>query len=167
MGDVHDGPDVRLDIGVPADGRSWPITFKPAELFYSNLPEADANYVIYRFTTDGAPIEVQSQISWISTEVDERTRTVAVRAVVDNPLIEGEDPQYGGQRLLDMGLALAGAPRVLLTTFPGEQHGLGFTATPAPGARSGSPADARCSRLPAASRSARCATSLPPASTIS
>ncbi len=52
------------------------------------------------FTTDGAPIEVQSQISWISTEVDERTRTVAVRAVVDNPLIEGEDPQYGGQRLL-------------------------------------------------------------------
>ena len=52
------------------------------------------------FTTDGAPIEVHSQISWISTEVDERTRTVAVRAVVDNPLIEGEDPQYGGQRLL-------------------------------------------------------------------
>lgn len=52
------------------------------------------------FTTDGAPIEVHSQISWISTEVDDRTRTVAVRAVVDNPLIEGEDPQYGGQRLL-------------------------------------------------------------------
>lgn len=52
------------------------------------------------FTTDGAPIEVHSQISWISTEVDERTRTVAVRAVVDNPHIEGEDPQYGGQRLL-------------------------------------------------------------------
>jgi len=52
------------------------------------------------FTTDGAPIDVQSQISWISTEVDERTRTVAVRAVVDNPLIEGENPQYGGQRLL-------------------------------------------------------------------
>jgi cobalt-zinc-cadmium efflux system membrane fusion protein len=52
------------------------------------------------FATDGAPIEVHSEISWISTEVDERTRTVAVRAVVDNPIMEGSDPRYAGQRLL-------------------------------------------------------------------
>ncbi|MGD9647368.1 MAG: efflux RND transporter periplasmic adaptor subunit [Pirellulales bacterium] len=52
------------------------------------------------FATDGAPIEVHSEISWISTEVDQRTRTVAVRAEVDNPIMEGSDPQYEGQRLL-------------------------------------------------------------------
>ncbi|MBX9787697.1 MAG: efflux RND transporter periplasmic adaptor subunit [Pirellulales bacterium] len=52
------------------------------------------------FATDGAPIEVHSEISWISTEVDERTRTVAVRAVVENPLMEGSDPRFAAQRLL-------------------------------------------------------------------
>lgn len=39
------------------------------------------------FTTDGGHIDIPSTISWISTEVDEKTRTVSVRAEVDNPLI--------------------------------------------------------------------------------
>jgi len=42
--------DEHLDIG--PEGTSWPITFEPAELFYSDLPEADDNYIIYRFTAD-------------------------------------------------------------------------------------------------------------------
>jgi cobalt-zinc-cadmium efflux system membrane fusion protein len=39
------------------------------------------------FTTDGGHIDIPCTISWISTEVDEKTRTVSVRAEVDNPLI--------------------------------------------------------------------------------
>ena len=41
------------------------------------------------FTTDGGQIDIPSTISWISTEVDEKTRTVSVRAEVDNPLVPG------------------------------------------------------------------------------
>jgi cobalt-zinc-cadmium efflux system membrane fusion protein len=38
-----------------------------------------------RFRPDGSDEEYVSQITWISTEVDEATRTLQVRAVVDNP----------------------------------------------------------------------------------
>ena len=42
--------DEHLDIG--AEGVTWPLTFEPAELFYSDLPEADDNYVTYHFTAE-------------------------------------------------------------------------------------------------------------------
>lgn len=47
-----------------------------------------------RFRPDGAEAEIRSRISWISTELNEQTRTLKVRAEVDNPL------QVGTNRLL-------------------------------------------------------------------
>lgn len=40
-----------------------------------------------RFTADGVNGDIEAQIDWISTEVDENTRTVHVRAQVDNALL--------------------------------------------------------------------------------
>ena len=53
------------------------------------------------FTTDGGHLDVHSTISWIATEVDEKTRTVSVRAEVENPLIpEVHDHGHEHRRLL-------------------------------------------------------------------
>jgi len=53
------------------------------------------------FTTDGGHLDVHSTISWIATEVDEKTRTVSVRAEVENPLIpEIHDHGHEHRRLL-------------------------------------------------------------------
>lgn len=52
------------------------------------------------FTIDGAPGDVQSELAWISTEVDSRTRTVQARIEVDNPLVFGGESGPAGQRLL-------------------------------------------------------------------
>jgi hypothetical protein len=49
---LHRYFDQHLDLG--ADGVNWPTTFQVAELFYSNLPEVDDNYIIFRFTADVA-----------------------------------------------------------------------------------------------------------------
>ncbi len=46
------------------------------------------------FEADGVSGTVQGIIDWISTEMDEKTRTLTVRAVVNNPLV---DAQRGGQ----------------------------------------------------------------------
>jgi cobalt-zinc-cadmium efflux system membrane fusion protein len=47
------------------------------------------------FTTDGGHADVHSTIAWISSEVDEKTRTVSVRAEVENPMIP--ESQLRGQ----------------------------------------------------------------------
>ncbi|MGH7137841.1 MAG: efflux RND transporter periplasmic adaptor subunit, partial [Pirellulales bacterium] len=52
------------------------------------------------FSVDGMPEKVRSKLSWISTEVDKRTRMVQARIDVDNPLIHGEGSPPDGQRLL-------------------------------------------------------------------
>jgi cobalt-zinc-cadmium efflux system membrane fusion protein len=52
------------------------------------------------FHADGMPRDVTSVVSWISTEVDRKTRTVQVRAVVDNPLLDDGPDATDGQRLL-------------------------------------------------------------------
>ena len=43
---------------------------------------------------------VSSTLSWISTEVDPKTRTVEVRCVAENPSLQNEAGQPTGQRLL-------------------------------------------------------------------
>jgi cobalt-zinc-cadmium efflux system membrane fusion protein len=53
-----------------------------------------------RFTVDGMPIEVETHVTWISTEVDEKTRTVQVRAEAENPLLDQHANSDDGQRLL-------------------------------------------------------------------
>jgi cobalt-zinc-cadmium efflux system membrane fusion protein len=52
-----------------------------------------------RFTADGADRPIDARIDWISTEVDEQTRTVQVRAQVDNPVVS-RAPNGAEQRLL-------------------------------------------------------------------
>jgi cobalt-zinc-cadmium efflux system membrane fusion protein len=52
------------------------------------------------FSSDGAPGEVISRLTWIATEVDEKTRTVQVRAEAENPRIESAPGGHDGQRLL-------------------------------------------------------------------
>lgn len=51
---------------------------------------------IAHFTGDGVPGIIDATISWIGTELDQRTRTLVVRAEVDNPILdegqEGEAP---------------------------------------------------------------------------
>lgn len=53
-----------------------------------------------RFKGDGISREIEGHISWMHTEVDEVTRTLEVRAEIDNPIVS-EDPETGRrQRLL-------------------------------------------------------------------
>ncbi|MGQ0633757.1 MAG: efflux RND transporter periplasmic adaptor subunit [Planctomycetaceae bacterium] len=52
------------------------------------------------FRADGMPGEATSRISWISTEVDRKTRTVQVRAEVDNPSLDDGPDASEGQRLM-------------------------------------------------------------------
>jgi cobalt-zinc-cadmium efflux system membrane fusion protein len=52
------------------------------------------------FQPDGVSEVVIGQVDWISTEVDPKTRTVTVRAEVDNPLLPAGDNGRRGPRLL-------------------------------------------------------------------
>jgi cobalt-zinc-cadmium efflux system membrane fusion protein len=52
------------------------------------------------FASDGIPGEVECKLTWIGTEVDEKTRTVQVRGETDNPLVGTKTEAEGGQRLL-------------------------------------------------------------------
>ena len=52
------------------------------------------------FTADGIPGEVMGKVDWISTEVDENTRTLQVRAEVDNPELQPAGETHCEQRLL-------------------------------------------------------------------
>jgi len=69
-----------------------------------NVRKADAGRLAIGqdiwFSSDGMPGEVISRLSWIATEVDEKTRTVLVRAEADNPWIESAPGEHDGQRLL-------------------------------------------------------------------
>ena len=49
---LHQYFDDHLDLG--ADGTDWTITFEGAELFYSDLPEINDNYVLFPFTVNTA-----------------------------------------------------------------------------------------------------------------
>jgi cobalt-zinc-cadmium efflux system membrane fusion protein len=51
------------------------------------------------FTADGTKTRVTGKIDWVSTELDARTRTLPVRAIIENPLIE-TDGVHTEQRLL-------------------------------------------------------------------
>ncbi|HEY1602471.1 MAG TPA: efflux RND transporter periplasmic adaptor subunit [Pirellulales bacterium] len=52
------------------------------------------------FTVDGAGVEVTSTISWISSEINEKTRTVPVRAEVINPLVHDDQQPRQERRML-------------------------------------------------------------------
>ncbi|MDB5338251.1 MAG: heavy metal resistance protein CzcB [Planctomycetaceae bacterium] len=63
-----------------------------------NVPKEDGMKLVLgqtvAFNPDGLEEDFQSHISWISTAVDEQTRTLQVRAEVDNPVVSA-DPKTG------------------------------------------------------------------------
>lgn len=52
------------------------------------------------FLVEGTGREVRGRISWISTELDPKTRTLQARADVENPQVEDPHQESHGQRLL-------------------------------------------------------------------
>ncbi|MFN0051388.1 MAG: efflux RND transporter periplasmic adaptor subunit [Planctomycetales bacterium] len=104
-----------------------------------------------RFIADGAPREVVSRVSWISTEVDQKTRTIRVRAEVENPLVESESGVAGRQRLLRANtfgtgrICVNSRPRAVTVPVGAvHTHGLRrLVFVPLPGGRSFEPRDVR------------------------
>lgn len=69
-----------------------------------DVPKEDASKLALgqqvTFNPDGIDKDLQASITWISTEMNEHTRTLQVRAEVDNPVVSS-DPQSGQEvRLL-------------------------------------------------------------------
>lgn len=52
------------------------------------------------FQVDGIVEPMKSQIDWISTQVNEETRTLRVRAEIENRVVHPDEPSETGQRLL-------------------------------------------------------------------
>ena len=65
------------------------------------------------FQADGVDHEVQCELSWISPEMDERTRMVEVRADADNPLLDNALGEETGQRKLHVNSFGTGRVRTL------------------------------------------------------
>lgn len=65
------------------------------------------------FSADGLPGELPSRLSWIGTEVDEKTRRVPVRAAIENRSLGDESAgQASGQRLLRANMFGSGRIRI-------------------------------------------------------
>lgn len=69
-----------------------------------NVPKEDGLKIVLgqsvSFKPDGMDVELASRISWISTAVDEQTRTLQVRAEVENPLVSTEPQSHREVHLL-------------------------------------------------------------------
>jgi len=54
----------------------------------------------FTFACDGVAGEVHGRLSWISTEVDSKTRMVRAKGEVQNPVVRGDPADFSAQRLL-------------------------------------------------------------------
>ena len=79
------------------------------------------------FLADGASASVVGTIDWISTELDEQTRTLSVRASVPNPILD-QGPHGETRRLLKANtfgighIVLSEAPQALAVPTPSIQY---------------------------------------------
>lgn len=87
-----------------------------------------------RFTTDGSVHGAEGRLTWISTEVNEKTHTVQARAQVDNPSLSSDSQDSGaGPRLLranEFGTAtirIADVPNALLVPEQAVQRDMDQT----------------------------------------
>ncbi|WP_397571055.1 efflux RND transporter periplasmic adaptor subunit [Schlesneria sp. T3-172] len=69
-----------------------------------DVPKEDANRLVLgqvvHFLPDGLDQDLDSKITWIDTEMNQKTRTLRIRAEVDNPIVSS-DPETGNEvRLL-------------------------------------------------------------------
>jgi multidrug efflux pump subunit AcrA (membrane-fusion protein) len=73
-------------------------------LLVLNLRQEDARYVAAGlpvvFQTDDGPQEVGGQVSWVSPAIDEKTRTLEVRVMLDNPDGKLRDKAFGSGRII-------------------------------------------------------------------
>lgn len=69
-----------------------------------NIPKEDASKLVLgqqvTFNPDGIEKELHASITWISTEMNEQTRTLQIRAEVDNPAISSDNESNSEVRLL-------------------------------------------------------------------
>jgi RND family efflux transporter MFP subunit len=69
-----------------------------------DVPSEEADYVVLdqrvHFQTSGTSGDVTGRIAWISTEADPQTRTVKVRAVLDNPDGRLRNETFGTGRIV-------------------------------------------------------------------
>jgi cobalt-zinc-cadmium efflux system membrane fusion protein len=73
-------------------------------LLILNLRQEDARYVAAGlpvvFRTDDGPQEVAGRVSWVSPAIDEKTRTLQVRVMLDNPDGKLRDKAFGSGRIV-------------------------------------------------------------------
>lgn len=93
VGEVVDAKDVLYTVADPR--RLWLVLA---------VPQEDARYVSdglkVVFGTDDGAHESTGRISWVSSTIDERTRTVQARVVLDNPTGALKDKTFGTGRVV-------------------------------------------------------------------
>jgi membrane fusion protein, heavy metal efflux system len=93
VGEVVDAKDVLYTVADPR--RMWLVLSVPAE---------GARYVArdlpVLFRTDDGSGQAEGRISWVSSTIDERTRTVQARVVLDNPHGALKDNTFGTGRIV-------------------------------------------------------------------
>ncbi len=93
VGEVVNASDVLYTVADPR--RMW-LTL--------SVPQEDARYVkrgeSVAFATEDGSSQAEGKISWVSTTIDERTRTLEARVVLDNPTGELKDKTFGTGRIL-------------------------------------------------------------------
>lgn len=105
IGEVVD--PTKTQFGIADVSRMWLVL---------NVDREDASLVDIdqdvEFHANGMPSDVTSRLVWISTEVDRKTRTVQVRAIVDNPLLDDGPNASQGQRMLRANMFGTGKVRI-------------------------------------------------------
>jgi cobalt-zinc-cadmium efflux system membrane fusion protein len=93
VGEVVDAEDILYTVADPR--RTWLVLSVPAE---------DARYVRcglpVLFSTDDGSGTAQGRISWVSSTIDERTRTVRARVVLENQPEAIKDKTFGTGRIV-------------------------------------------------------------------
>lgn len=105
IGEVVD--PTKTQFGIADVSRMWLVLNIDRE----DAPLVDIDQDVV-FHANGMPGEVESRLVWISTEVDRKTRTVQVRAIVDNPRLDDNPNASQGQRLLRANMFGTGKVRI-------------------------------------------------------
>jgi hypothetical protein len=103
-----------LDLGF--GGKKWPIKFTETRLFYSDLPEQDANYAMFFFTadvgTDTVPRSIESRFDPFFDEIPGRDSLVLIGNDWSGGVIENSHGVFGrydgGSRTLVLNLGDTG-----------------------------------------------------------
>ena len=84
------------------------------EVQKEDVPKLKVGQVV-EFHVDGIEDVLKSKIDWISTQVNEETRTLQVRAEIENRVVHPDQPSETGQRMLRANTY--GSGRILVRTI--------------------------------------------------